>query len=1111
MQACPSCGFENAESAKFCSECGFALIALPARRREERKVVTVVFADLVGSTARAERLDPEDVRAILAPYHERLRDELERRGGTVEKFIGDAVVGVFGAPVAHEDDQERAVRAALAIQEAIAELNDADPRLELEVRIGVHTGEALVNVGARPELGEAMVAGDVMNTGARLQAAAPPGGVLVGEQTFWATERVIEYRAVEPVTAKGKAEAVPAWQALQARSRFGIDLARPGGAELIGRERELDLLAGALARVRADRTPELVTLVGVPGIGKSRLVWELFGIVERDPDLIFWRQGRCLPYGDGVTFWALGEMAKAHSGILESDSSAEVEEKLRRSVSDVLTDGREARWAEAHLRPLVGLSSETEASAESRHEAFAAWRRFFEALAERSPLVLVFEDLHWADEDLLDFVDGLAERVSGVPLLVLCSARPELLERRPGWGGGKRNAVTVSLEPLSAAETARLIAALLDRPVLPAETQIALVQRAGGNPLYAEEYVRMLADRGEGDLPLPQTVQGIVAARLDLLGDAEKALVQDAAVLGKVFWTDGLASLSGLEPHKLDERLVALERKEFIHRERRSAVAGMAQYAFRHVLVRDVAYGQMPRAARADGHRRAARWIESLSSDRAEDRSEMLAYHYLAALDYLRAAGVDGAELVAPAAEALREAGDRAFALNAFAAASRYYGSALELDELDARRLLAFGRALRIDELRGEEILVKAVEAALAAGDRETAAAAEIEHGELRWHRGNRDDAFSHFDHAASLVADSPPSQPKAFVTSSISRFLMLAGRSEEAIRIGNEALAMAEDLGLDDLRAHALNNIGVAKMYGGDLSGMDNLRRSIEIADMRNSPEIVRGLQNLASVTFQLGEISRAEELHREGLDVMERFGFGGELHWMRAELALDAYYLGRWDETTPALDTLIAESEEGAPQYMEAPCREIRSKMRVAREDMGGAIDDVSTMLELADGIKDPQVVYPSRAAAARVFLDAGRADDASSHVDRLLAEIGTDGVHDLAGFWALQLAIVMVGLGRGPEFLESAGVLGAPTPWLDAAKLWAEGEFERAGDLLGEMGSLPDEALARLRAAERLVAAGRRAEADAQLQRALAFFRSVGATRYVREGEALLAASA
>jgi len=831
MSACASCGFENADSAKFCSECGTALAAPVAPHREERKFVTVVYADMVGSTARAERLDPEDVRAILAPYHARLRQELEHYGGTVEKFIGDAVVAVFGAPVAHEDDPERAVRAALSILDAIRELNEQTPGLELQVRIGVNTGEALVAVSARTAEGEGMVSGDVMNTGARIQAAAAPGAVLVGEQTYRATERMIEYRATDPIAAKGKADPIPVWEAVEARSRFGVDLAGPGRTTLVGREREIDLLAAALARVRADRSPELVTLVGVPGIGKSRLVYELSRIVEDDPDLIFWRQGRSLPYGDGVTFWALGEMVKAHAGILETDSGADATAKLAGTVGGLVADERDARWVESHLRPLVGLGAESLESADRGQEAFAAWRRFLEAVAEERPLVLVFEDLHWADDGMLDFVDALAERVSGVPLLVLCTARPELLERRPGWGGGKRNAATLTLAPLDDASTARLIAALLDRAVLPAETQSALLQRAGGNPLYAEEYVRMLADRGEGDLPLPETVQGIVAARIDLLPNEEKGLLQDAAVLGKVFFTDAVATLSGLERWDLDERLHSRERKEFVRREARSTVAGESQYTFRHVLVRDVAYGQLARAARADRHRRAAEWIESLPLDRSEDRSEMLAHHYLAALDYVRSAGLDAGELVTQAAAALREAGDRAFALNAFAGAARYYASALELGELDAKRLLAYGRALTTSERRGDELLARAVKAALATGDAETAAEAEIERGELCFIQGDRDAAFSHFDQAASLVADVRQSPSKAFVTSSVSRFLMLAGRSEEAIRIGADALAMAEELRLDELRAHALNNIGVAKASAGDLSGLEDLRRSIDIA----------------------------------------------------------------------------------------------------------------------------------------------------------------------------------------------------------------------------------------------------------------------------------------
>ena len=325
---CPSCGFENVRGANFCSSCGARLGEDERAGREERKVVSVVFADLVGSTARAERLDPEDVRAVLAPYHDRLRHELERFGGTVEKFIGDAVVGVFGAPIAHEDDPQRAVRAALAIQEAIAELNESDERLELEVRIGVNTGEALVSLAARPELGEAMVAGDVMNTAARLQSAAPAGGILVAEQTYRATSRAIEYADTDAIEAKGKAAPVKAWLVLAPRARFGVDVFQSGRAALVGRERELELLTTALGRARAEREPQLVTLVGVPGIGKSRLIYELSRVVWDDPDLIVWRQGRSLPYGQGVAFWAIGEIVKAQAGILESDDATDAGAKL---------------------------------------------------------------------------------------------------------------------------------------------------------------------------------------------------------------------------------------------------------------------------------------------------------------------------------------------------------------------------------------------------------------------------------------------------------------------------------------------------------------------------------------------------------------------------------------------------------------------------------------------------------------------------------------------------------------------------------------------------------------------------------------------------------------
>src|SRR5215471_2799341 len=381
MVTCSACGQENPDGFGFCGMCGAALTPVAAPAREERKVVTIVFTDLVGSTARAEGLDPEDVRATLSSYYAQLRAELERHGGTVEKFIGDAVMAVFGAPVAHEDDAERAVRAAIAIRDSIGD--------ELQIRTAVNTGEALVALAARPGEGDAMVAGDVVNTAARLQGAAPVNGILVGEGTYRATRQAIDYREAPPVEAKGKAEPVKVWEAVCARSRFGSDVEQKLRTPLVGRERERHLLADALERARSEQSAQLVTLVGVPGIGKSRLVAELFQITDADEEIISWRQGRSLPYGERASFWALGEIIKAHAGILESDDTAAAEEKLVAMVETLGEDEREREWLVRHTRPLLGL--ETTGQAADRDEAFAAWRRLLEAAAEQRPLILVFE------------------------------------------------------------------------------------------------------------------------------------------------------------------------------------------------------------------------------------------------------------------------------------------------------------------------------------------------------------------------------------------------------------------------------------------------------------------------------------------------------------------------------------------------------------------------------------------------------------------------------------------------------------------------------------------------------------------------------------------------
>ena len=498
MRRCPSCGEENDERARFCWSCGGSLDEGRSPTSEERKVVSVLFVDLVGFTARSDQSDPEDVRATLRVYHERLKREIERFGGTVEKFVGDAVMAVFGAPVAHEDDAERAVRASLRIAEAIEELNQERPGLDLAIRAAVNTGEAVVTLGARPEAGEGFVTGDVVNVASRLQGIAPVGGVVVGELTYRATSGVIEYEELEPVSVKGKEEALPVWHAIEARSRFGVDVEQQTKVPLIGRDRELNLLRELFGGIERDATTQLVTLVGEPGVGKSRLVWEFQRFVDDLPDIVYWRQGRCLPYGEGITFWALGEVVKSHAGILESDTPDQAASKLELAVSEIVEEEGERDWIRSRLEPLVGLE---EAQTAEREESFTAWRTFLEAIASTRPLVLVFEDLHWADPAMLAFVEHLADWASGVPLFVLCTARPELYERDPGWGGGKRNHTAVSLAPLSSEETAQLIGALLDRTVLPAETQTALLARAGGNPLYAEEFIRMLVDRGVLQVP----------------------------------------------------------------------------------------------------------------------------------------------------------------------------------------------------------------------------------------------------------------------------------------------------------------------------------------------------------------------------------------------------------------------------------------------------------------------------------------------------------------------------------------------------------------------------------------------------------------------------------
>ncbi|HET8527747.1 MAG TPA: AAA family ATPase [Gaiellaceae bacterium] len=1079
MPSCPVCTTENPEVARFCLGCGAALSAEP--RREERKVVTVLFADLVGFTSRAEQLDPEDVRAVLAPYWERLRTELERRGGTVEKFIGDAVMALFGAPVAHEDDPLRAVGAALAIRDW------ARDEADVQVRIAVTTGEALVLLGARPAEGEGMAAGDVVNTAARLQSAAPVNGVLVGESTYRATRDVIDYAEHEPVVAKGKSEPIRVWEAVQVRARLGMDVER-ATLPLVGRTRELGVIVDAFERARSEREPQLVTLVGVPGIGKSRLVSEFFARLESDPELVWWRQGRALPYGEGVSFWALAEMVKAQAGIDENDDAETAAAKLRDSV-DAVVDEDERAWVIDHLLPLVGV----EAGA-AGGESAPAWRRYVEGLAEQRPLVMVFEDMHWADEGLLDFVDHLVDWATGVPLLVIATARPELLDRRSAWGGGKLNTATIALAPMSDEESAQVIHGVLEQAALPAETQQALVERAGGNPLYAEQFARLYLERGTADdLPLPETVQGLIAARLDGLSAEEKRLLQDAAVIGKVFWAGAVSATD------VERWLHALERKGMVRRERRSSVAGETQYAFRHVLVRDVAYGQIPRPVRAAKHAAAAEWIEGFA--RSEDQAELVAHHLKAAFDL----GVGDAARVAAA---FSRAGERAQALGASAAAERYFEQALDLVPVSAPErptiLAAYARSQF--SASGDPSQIEPALAALeAAGRHEEAAEFAAYAANALWMAGTGD-PLDLLHRAGRLLDGAPPSPALAAVLAERARIAWFQGDHAAAFADLEAALPLASRFGAAELEAGLLATQAVMRMTDGDLDEARELNeRTVAIAPT-GTPPVLRALGNAAVVEFTAGNVDAARRCTEVAKEAARRVGDRPMLRWLDGHAADQYVCLGRWDEALSVVDAGFAGSSVYSSHYQGDSTLLLKGMILVARGDVAAAlaIRD-GALTRLREGA-DLQMNIPIRARSAWISLVAGDEPAAAALADELLDAVER-GPHRAPAIDAAT-AVVFARVGRGDRWSQIARRF-VVTKRSRAARLLLAGSVVESAEVWATVSPF-DEAVARLYAAHELAGAGRGREAALQLQRALAFFRAVGAAKIVGDANALLAAA-
>jgi len=920
---CPSCGAANEPGMRFCGECGSPLGAAEAApappapiAAAERRLVSVLFADLVGFTPLSESRDPEEVRELLSRYFDTCRRLIGIYGGTVEKFIGDAVMAVWGTPVAQEDDAERAVRTALDLVVAVSALGEEIGAPELRARAGVLTGEAAVNLAAE---GEGMVAGDLVNTAARIQAAAQPGTVLVGDSTRRATAAAIAYEEAGPAHLKGKSEPVPLFRAVRVTSKRGGAL-RSGELEppFVGRQRELNLVKDLFHATAEERKAHLVSVVGIGGIGKSRLAWEFEKYVDGVADTVWWHRGRCLAYGDGVAYWALAEMVRMRALISEEDSPEEAQAKLRTMLAEWLPDAEERAWVEPRLGQLLGIA---EQAADERQNLFSAWRLFFERLAARGPVVLVFEDLQWADASLLDFVDHLLDWSRAHPIFVLALARPELAERRPGFGAGGRSATTLSLEPLAPAAMEELLDGFV--PGLPDDLRARILERAEGVPLYAVETVRMLLDRSllarEGDvyrptgpidaLEVPETLHALVAARLDGLAAEERRVLQDAAVLGKSFTKAGLAALSGSDEETLDQLLTSLIRKEVLSVQADPRSPERGQYSFLQDLLKRVAYETLSRAERKARHLAAAGYLERTLAAAETELVEVVAAHYLDAYEAAPDAE-DATALRAKAAEHLTLAGERAASLAANEEAQGYFEKAAGLagDDPARARLLEQAGLAAFHGARlapAAELLDRAIELYNAAGSTHAGAHATAARGLAMWRNGDQRGGADRLAQALDLLADDEPDAEIAGLMEMLARLTYFLGDQALARDRVERALEIAEALPAPEVLANGLNTKSLLLQSNGRYEEASALlERAIAIGRKHDLAQpLLRAINNRCVELSTNARFAAMEEAAREGVELAARLGHREHEQQFISFVSLAAWMLGDWE----VMDALV------------------------------------------------------------------------------------------------------------------------------------------------------------------------------------------------------------